>query len=85
MAIDTYVGVPGVAINVESIEELYDALDILHTQIMDNLKSDLRLIKILDQAMNQVEALFDAPPNLPSLPTRPANAGRCITGTKNER
>lgn len=60
MAIDTYVGVPGVAINVESIEELYDALDILHTQIMDNLKSDLRLIKILEQAMNQVEALFDA-------------------------
>ena len=60
MAIDTYVGVPGVAINVESIEELYDALDILHAQIMDNLKSDLRLIKILEQAMNQVEALFDA-------------------------
>ena len=61
MAIDAYVGVPGVAIKVESIEELYDALDILHSQVMDNLKADPRLLLILSQAMDAVEAIFDTP------------------------
>lgn len=60
MSIESYVGVEAPCINVESASELYEALDLLHTQVMDNLNEDMELLAILEQAMERVQAIIDA-------------------------
>jgi hypothetical protein len=35
MAIDSYLGVPGLSILVETEQDLYDALDAIQSQVMD--------------------------------------------------
>lgn len=57
MSITHYSGTEGPAIDIESVEELHEALDILHTQVMDNLKEDPRLRRILEEAMEKVEMI----------------------------
>jgi len=46
-------------IDVTTSEELHEALDILHTQVIDNLPEEAQapLLRILEAAMEQVEAL----------------------------
>lgn len=57
MAIDYYAGTPGPTIVVESAEELMEALDLLHTQIIDNIGEDSPLLRVLEAAMEQAEKL----------------------------
>lgn len=59
MPIESYVGVPFPCINVETVEELYEALDLLHTQVMDNLGEDMALLTILSDAMDRVQAVTE--------------------------
>lgn len=58
MGIHYYVGTDGVTINVEHPRDLYEALDILHTQVIDNTpKSNQEdLLPILEEAMEKVIA-----------------------------
>jgi len=57
--IETYVGVPGVAINVESGEELLEVVDLLHTQVMDNISEDSPLLRVLKKCMNEIREIID--------------------------
>jgi hypothetical protein len=61
MSIDYYVGSDGPTINVVSAEELYEALDLLHTQVIDNLPDTAQaaLLRILEDAMGRVQASID--------------------------
>jgi len=55
MAISYYQGIDGApTITVENAEELYEALDLLHTQIMDTCGDD-DLLRILIDAMDAVD------------------------------
>ena len=60
MGITYYAGVPAPCINVKNAEDLYQALDLLHTQVMDNLDEDTALLQILSDAMDRVQAVIDA-------------------------
>ncbi len=60
MTITSYVGVPEPCVNVETPEELYEALDLLHTQVMDNLNEDDALLRILSEAMDKVQDVIDS-------------------------
>lgn len=57
MALEYYVGVPGVSVEIESAQDLYSALDTMHTQVMDNLSEDDPLLRILEAAMQQIMEL----------------------------
>lgn len=54
MPIDSYVGVPGMAIDIETPEELLEAVDLLHTQTMDNIGEDSPLLRILEKCMDDI-------------------------------
>lgn len=54
MALEYYVGVPGVSVNVETAQDLYDALNTMHTQVMENIGEDDPMLRILERAMEQV-------------------------------
>lgn len=60
MSIEYYGSEP--SINIESADELYEALDLLHTQVMDNLREEKTLLNILSEAMDRVQAFIDAQP-----------------------
>lgn len=49
-------------INVESLTELHEALDILHTQVIDNLSDESPALGILETAMEAIEMLEPEPP-----------------------
>jgi hypothetical protein len=53
MSIIYYCGTDGVTINIESGYDLVRALDILHTQTIDNCNEDVALLKILDEAIEK--------------------------------
>lgn len=55
MGIEYYGGIPGVAIEVKSTKELHEALDILHTQVMDNISEEAPELRILEAAMEKIE------------------------------
>jgi len=50
------------SIKVEDASELHDALDILHTQVIDNIGEDSPLLRVLESAMDKVQRLIDADP-----------------------
>ncbi len=52
--IESYVGMKGVAVDVESASEVWQALDTIHTQIMDNIGEDSPLLNILEEAMAKI-------------------------------
>lgn len=54
MSIENFIGVPGTAIDIESIGELYEALDILHTQVMDIYPEDTTALDILEEARTKL-------------------------------
>ena len=57
--IEYFSGTDGVTFDVESPVELYQAIDILHTQTMDNMpeSNQNELLPILEKAMREIEAL----------------------------
>ena len=57
MSIEYYSGVPGVSMLVETPGDLAEALDILHTQVIDNIGEDSPLLAILERAMTEMEPL----------------------------
>lgn len=59
MSIKYYSGDPTIV--VENPEQLAEALDILHTQVMDNFGEDSRFLRVLEDAMERVEALQEDP------------------------
>lgn len=54
MSIGSYIGVPGISIDVESIEEVYEAIDSIHTQVMDNLGENDPMLEILENCMDEM-------------------------------
>jgi hypothetical protein len=55
MPITYYLGVSEPAVNVETIEELLEAVDLLHTQVMDNIGEKSPLLEILEKCMREIE------------------------------
>jgi len=54
MPIESYIGVPGITIDIKSIPELYEALDALHTQIMDLGEISHPALNVLETAMDNL-------------------------------
>jgi hypothetical protein len=50
-----FLGMTGAAFNVESRDDLIEALDILHTQVIDNMGDDCDFLRILEDAMSKIE------------------------------
>jgi hypothetical protein len=55
--INYYVGTDGPTIKVETIGELFEAIDLLHTQVMDAEISEDAL-RILEEAMEKLDELL---------------------------
>ena len=55
--IDYYIGTPGPTIVIESLTDLVEALDILHTQVIDNIDDRSPYLRILEQAIDALEDL----------------------------
>lgn len=58
MAIEYYFGTVGPTINVESIEELHEAVDILHTQALELLGENNPALRILEEAMDKLHRII---------------------------
>ncbi len=57
MAVITYVGVEEVCIKVESIKDVWDAIDEIHTQCMDALGEDSPVLRVLEEALAKIEGM----------------------------
>jgi len=57
MSINYYVGDEGPTIFIEDLEELYEAVDTLHTQVLDNLGGDRELLAILEEALDKLDGI----------------------------
>ena len=57
--IESFIGTGGVTFDVDCPTELHQAIDILHTQTMDNMPQSNQdeLLPILEEAMRKIEAL----------------------------
>lgn len=62
MAIETYLGVPGFAVDIEEVKDVYNALDSMHSQVMDAFPDEsseqMDLLNILEESMQKVDAAF---------------------------
>jgi len=54
-----YVGVPGFSVEVESQEDVYNCLDGMHTQAMDNLGENHKMTMWLADKMDELHQKFD--------------------------
>lgn len=59
MSIEWFAGVEGPTIVVQDANELYRALDILHTQVIDNLGGDSPYLPVLENTMEEVGRLLE--------------------------
>jgi hypothetical protein len=50
--IEYYTDAP--TINVENKDELFEAIDILHTQVMDNIGEESPLLRVLEKCMHEI-------------------------------
>jgi hypothetical protein len=66
MAIDSYAGIDGLAINVEDTQEVFSAIDAIHAQIMDNFsdrdKDKEKLLSLLSKVLDKLSKDFDVYP-----------------------
>ena len=65
MSIETYKDSEGPEINIENVQEVYEALDILHSQVLDNIKNHdekSQLTEIISGAMEKIETTFVVEP-----------------------
>jgi len=59
MSIEYYVGVDDPCVNAKSKKDLYEIIDLLHTQVMDNMGGDDECLDILSDTMRQLDPLGD--------------------------
>lgn len=63
MPVESYAGVPGVAVDVQSEQDVYDALDAMHSQTLDQqgnvLESMATVNGWLSQALDRFAQDFD--------------------------
>ena len=59
MAVEHYVGTEGVTVNIESADDLHEALDEMHTQVMDNLGENHPLTHTLVEFMEKIEEEYE--------------------------
>ncbi len=57
VAVEYYACVDRPAIEVRSVSDLNEALDVLHTQVMDNIGEDSPAIGVLERAMRELNRL----------------------------
>lgn len=55
MSIEYYSGTDGPTIDLRKPQELYEAIDILHTQVIDNLNENRQLLTVLEVAMQSLD------------------------------
>lgn len=56
--IEYYIGTEGPTVLVEDVKEVYEALDIIHTQVLDNFQNSKQILKILERAMDELASSF---------------------------
>ncbi len=54
MPITDYIGTEGFCVKAESAQDVYDAIDLIHTQILDEFGEDSPILRILEEAMNKL-------------------------------
>ena len=54
-----YVGAPGVTVNIEHPMDVLDALDAIHTQVLDNLSEAemVPYVEVLERAIERLRAI----------------------------
>ncbi len=64
MPIEYYAGANHPTFNVQNPDDLYEALDILHTQVLDGFgdKDMAPYLDVLEKAMNRVDDLREVKP-----------------------
>ena len=63
MSVEHYVGTEGVTVNVESADDVYEALDEMHTQVMDNLGENHPLTNTIVEFMETIESEYELVPD----------------------
>lgn len=58
MSVESYFGVPGVAIEVSSVADLIEGLDALHTQVLDSLGEEHGAARMLSQLIDDLYVAF---------------------------
>lgn len=58
MSVEWYSGVPGACIEVKSVGDLIEGLDVLHTQVLDNLGEDHQAARMLSAFIDGLYRAF---------------------------
>lgn len=61
--IEDYVGTNGTTINIESRQEVFDAIDIMQTQVMQNMPKDEKMALFLGQVLDKLSKDFKLYPS----------------------
>jgi hypothetical protein len=59
MSVEVYRGMEGFTVDAESVEDVYNALDGMHTQSMDNLGENHKMTMWLADKMDELHQKFD--------------------------
>jgi hypothetical protein len=54
MPITDYIGTEGFCVKAESAQDVYDAIDLMHTQILDEFGEDSPILRVLERAMDSL-------------------------------
>lgn len=57
MPIEYYAGVPGVSVEVMSVDDLKEALDIIHTQCLDSLGEDHPVTTFMSDVLGRMDEI----------------------------
>ena len=57
MSVSDYLGIEGFAVDAKSAQDCYEALDRIHTQILDELGENSFILSILEDAMHELAEL----------------------------
>lgn len=58
MSVEWYAGVPGVAIEIESVADLVEGLDALHSQVLDALGEGHGAARMVSKLIDDLYAAF---------------------------
>jgi hypothetical protein len=59
MSVENFHDIPGIVVDVESVEDVYNALDGMHSQAIDNMDSNDKLVMWLADKMDEMHYKFD--------------------------
>ena len=59
MAVETYAGQEGITVNVESHEDVLEAIDEMHSQVINNLGHNDEMVIFLDEVIQKLHDDFD--------------------------